>query len=178
MDKKILKDEEKAKALLSSLSQRKYENRTEIKAVFDCEQKKLKYHNLVLKNVSKTTDKKTKKPVYKARIGLEKKTEKIESEKKKAGRFILATNVLKNLSPSEIITAYKGQQSCERGFKFLKDPLLGASLLGGNLRAGAPLFFALFSFPKIPVKSGNYGVKHGVIFISLYYWSKTTSELI
>ena len=94
----------------------------------------------------------------------------------KAGRFILATNVLKNLSPSEILTAYKGQQSCERGFKFLKDPLLGASLLGGNLRAGAPLFFALFSFSKIPVKSGNHGVKHGVIFISLHYWSTATSE--
>ena len=126
MAKKILKDEEKANALLTSLSQRKYENRTEIKAVFECEQKKLKYHSLVLKDVSKTQDKKTKKTVYKATIHKEKKSEKIESEKKKAGRFILATNVLKNLSPSEILTAYKGQQSCERGFKFLKDPLFFA----------------------------------------------------
>ncbi len=158
LSKRIIKDEEKANSLLSSLSQKKYENRTEIKAVFDCEQKKLKYHNLVLKNVSKTTDKKTKKKVYKATIVLEKKSEKIESEKKKAGRFILATNVLKNLSPSEILTAYKGQQSCERGFRFLKDPL----------------FFAADRFPKIPVKSGNYGDANGVIFISLYYWSTAT----
>ncbi len=120
--KKIIKDEEKANSLLTSLSQRKYENRTEIKAVFEWEQKKLKYHHLVLKDVSKTTDKKTNKKVYKATIILEKKSEKIESEKKKAGRFILATNVLENLSPSEILTAYKGQQSCERGFRFLKDP--------------------------------------------------------
>ncbi len=126
MDKKILKDEEKANGLLTSLSQRKYENRTEIKAVFECEQKKLKYHSLVLKDVSKTPDKKNKKPVDKATIVLEKKSEKIELEKKKAGRFILATNVLKNLSPSEILTAYKGQQSCERGFRFLKDPLFFA----------------------------------------------------
>ena len=123
LNQKILKDEEKAQALLSSLSQRKYENRTEIKAIFDCEQKKLKYHNLVLKNVAKTTDKKNKKKVDKATIILEKKSNKIESEKKKAGRFILATNVLNNLSSSEILTAYKGQQSCERGFRFLKDPL-------------------------------------------------------
>ena len=124
--KKILKDAEKANSLLTSLSQKKYENRTEIKAVFDCEQKKLRYHHLVLKNVVKTTDKKSKKIVYKATIVLEEKSNKIESEKKKAGRFILATNVLENLSSSEILTAYKGQQSCERGFRFLKDPLFFA----------------------------------------------------
>ena len=126
LSKRIIKDEEKANSLLSSLSQKKSENRTEIKAVFDWEQKKLKYHNLVWKNVSKTPDKKTNKKVDKATIVWEKKSEKIESEKKKAGRFILATNVLKNLSPSEILTAYKGQQSCERGFRFLKDPLFFA----------------------------------------------------
>ncbi len=126
LSKKILKDEEKANSLLSSLSQKKYENRTEIKAVFECEQKKLKYHKLVLKDVAKATDKKSKKIVYKATIVLEKKSDKIESEKKKAGRFILATNVLENLSPSDILTAYKGQQSCERGFRFLKDPLFFA----------------------------------------------------
>ncbi len=122
----------------------------EIEAVLNWEQKKLKYHMLVLKDVSKTTDKKTKKTVYKATIHKKKKSKKIKEEKKKAGRFILATNVLENLSPSEILTAYKGQQSCERGFKFLKDPLLGASLLGGNLRAGAPLFFADSVFLKYP----------------------------
>ncbi len=126
LSKKIVKDEEKAHSLLTSLSQKKYENRTEIKAVFECEQKKLKYHHLVLKNVVKATDKKTKKTIYKATIALEKKAEKIEEEKKTAGRFILATNVLENLSPSEILIAYKGQQSCERGFRFLKDPLFFA----------------------------------------------------
>ncbi len=126
LSKKIIKDEAKANSLVTSLSQKKYENRTEIKAVFDCEQKKLKYHDLVLKDVAKTTDKKSKKIVYKATIVLEKKSDKIEADKKKAGRFILATNVLENLSPSDILTAYKGQQSCERGFRFLKDPLFFA----------------------------------------------------
>ena len=150
LSKRIVKDELKANSLVKSLSQKKYKNRTEIEAVLNCEQKKLKYHRLVLKDVSKTTDKKTNKTVYKATIILEKKSKKIKEEKKKAGRFILATNVLENLSPSEILTAYKGQQSCERGFKFLKDPLLGASLLGGNLRAGAPLFFADSVFLKYP----------------------------
>ncbi len=110
LSQKIAKDGEKARLLVKNFSQRTYENRTEIKAVFQCEQKKLKYHHLVLKDVSKTTDQKTKNPVYKATIILEKKSEKIEEEEKKAGRFILATNVLENLSPSEILTAYKGQQ--------------------------------------------------------------------
>ncbi len=108
------------------MSRKNYQNRAEIKAVLDCEQKQLKYHNLSLKSVSKTTDKKTKKTVYKATLVFEPKTEKIADQKKKAGRFILATNVLENLTPSEILTAYKGQQSCERGFNFLKDPLFFA----------------------------------------------------
>jgi transposase len=42
-----------------------------------------------------------------------------------AGRFILATNVLDidQLSCDEMIAKYKEQQSSERGFAFLKDPL-------------------------------------------------------
>ena len=94
--------------------------------MLSCEQKKIKYHNLILKYVKKISDKKLNKTVYKASITLEKQSKKIEEEKKKAGRFILATNVLKDLSPSEILTAYKGQQSCEGGFRFFKDPLFFA----------------------------------------------------
>ena len=124
--KKILKDEEKANSLITSLSRRKYQNKAGINAVLNCEQKQLKYHVLILKDISKTTDKKTKKTVYKATFVFEQKTENIANQKTKAGRFILATNVLENLTPSEILTAYKGQQSCERGFKFLKDPLFFA----------------------------------------------------
>ncbi len=123
LSKRIIKDEEKANSLVTSLSQRNYENRTEIKAVFECEQKKLKYHQLMLKGVVKTIDKKTNQTVYKAMIARKQKSEKIQEEEKKAGRFILATNVLENLSPSDILTAYKGQQSCEGGFRFFKDPL-------------------------------------------------------
>lgn len=44
---------------------------------------------------------------------------------KASGRFILATNVLdaSQLNPDEMIVKYKEQQSAERGFGFLKDPL-------------------------------------------------------
>ena len=51
--------------------------------------------------------------------------EKVESARKQAGRFILATNVLdeKTLTSEEILSKYKDQQSVERGFSFLKDPM-------------------------------------------------------
>lgn len=46
-----------------------------------------------------------------------------------AGRFILATNLLDDelWSNETILQEYKNQQSCERGFRFLKDPLFFAS---------------------------------------------------
>ncbi|NES79672.1 hypothetical protein [Okeania sp. SIO1H4] len=49
---------------------------------------------------------------------------KIELEKKRAGRFILATNVLDQmeLTTEEMLSKYKGQQSVERGFRFLGIP--------------------------------------------------------
>lgn len=49
----------------------------------------------------------------------------IALETKSAGRFIIATNVLESqqLDNDKIIKEYKAQQSCERGFGFLKDPL-------------------------------------------------------
>jgi transposase len=42
----------------------------------------------------------------------------------RAGRFVLATNILdeSQLSHTAMIVEYKAQQSCERGFAFLKNP--------------------------------------------------------
>ena len=53
----------------------------------------------------------------------------IEIARKRAGRFVLATNVLDEevLSNDEVLIEYKGQQSSERGFRFLKDPLFFTS---------------------------------------------------
>ena len=53
----------------------------------------------------------------------------IEAEKIKAGRFILATNILDEdeLSNQHVLLEYKAQQSNERGFRFLKDPLFFTS---------------------------------------------------
>lgn len=55
--------------------------------------------------------------------------EVIEVEMTRVGRFILATNVLdaNQLSADDALSEYKDQQSNERGFRFLKDPLFFTS---------------------------------------------------
>jgi transposase len=55
--------------------------------------------------------------------------EVIEVEMTRVGRFILATNVLDatELSTDDALREYKDQQSNERGFRFLKDPLFFTS---------------------------------------------------
>jgi transposase len=53
----------------------------------------------------------------------------IATETRRSGRFILATNVLdySELSDEALLKEYKAQQSTERGFRFLKDPLFFTS---------------------------------------------------
>ncbi len=75
---------------------------------------------------------KTPKPTtshYRIEADLIPNPEAITVEKQKAGRFILATNVLDGdqLSNSKLLMEYKAQQSTERGFRFLKDPLFFTS---------------------------------------------------
>ncbi|MFM7191261.1 MAG: IS1634 family transposase [Microcystaceae cyanobacterium] len=55
----------------------------------------------------------------------------LKTASKRAGRFILATNVLDSqiLSPDQMLAEYKAQQNTERGFRFLKDPFFFASAL-------------------------------------------------
>ncbi|HEY9613166.1 IS1634 family transposase [Allocoleopsis sp.] len=53
------------------------------------------------------------------------KQEVVALAQRRAGRFIVATNVLESesLSCEEMLCKYKGQQATERGFRFLKDPM-------------------------------------------------------
>ncbi len=90
--------------------------------------KKLKYHQIVALDTQEIPSKSTSKNSkfsYKVTVRLELKSDVVEAERRQAGRFILATNVLDNnqLNPDEMIAKYKNQQSSERGFSFLKDPL-------------------------------------------------------
>jgi transposase len=66
---------------------------------------------------------------YSLETKLERNDEKIAPSLQKKGKFIIATNELddKLLSNRELLDNYKGQQSVERGFRFLKDPLFMTS---------------------------------------------------
>ena len=125
MQKKLTKKKLAAQQLLDRLGRSKFESGAEAKAIFKTENKKLKYHHLNLVKLIKIKDKKSNKNVYKIEATLSEKLEIIATEKKRAGRFVLATNILETqqLSADEILTAYREQQAAERGFAFLKDPL-------------------------------------------------------
>jgi transposase len=93
-------------------------------------QSKLKYHQLIEIETSSQTNKKGQE-IWTVTCGLEENKEIVDAIKNSAGRFILATNILSEteLASTEILVAYKKQQSCERGFRFLKDPLFFADSL-------------------------------------------------
>ncbi|WP_228060565.1 MULTISPECIES: DUF4277 domain-containing protein [unclassified Coleofasciculus] len=61
--------------------------------------------------------------LYKIKAKPERQEQEITAREKQAGRFILATNVLEQevRNSAEILLNYKNQQSCEGGFRFLKD---------------------------------------------------------
>ena len=92
------------------------------------ENKKLKYYQLNLVKLVKVKEKQSKDNIYKIEATLLENTEIIAADKKRAGRFVLATNILESqqLRADEMLKAYRGQQAPERGFAFLKDPLFFA----------------------------------------------------
>ena len=109
---------------------------------YDCEndaiktlkkmEKKWKYHHLAGYEVIEKRktgkrgrpkkDSKDVKVIYRISAQFEEDVEKIENERKRKGKFILATNS-SDLDAEEILIEYKKQQGVERGFRFLKDPM-------------------------------------------------------
>lgn len=70
------------------------------------------------------------KLVYQIKLQIEEKVESINSFIERDSCYVLATNVeASHLSAKEIIDNYSEQQSVERGFRFLKDPLFFTSSL-------------------------------------------------
>jgi transposase len=128
LEKKLKKEKEKVEKLLKELKKEDFETPEQARYKLKGINKKLKFNEI--KEVKSIESKsKNNKTIYKMEgVGYE-KLEEIEIQKKEAGRFILATNLVNDddkLKPEEIITTYKNQQSCERGFRFLKDPLFFA----------------------------------------------------
>lgn len=131
LSKKILKASEKIKRELKQLSQEKFACEADAVKALSKLSKKLKYHRIDKTEVVEVKldriDVKQEKS-YKILATHVKDENKINKERCSAGRFIIATSILesKELSNDSMISEYKAQQSCERGFGFLKDPLFFA----------------------------------------------------
>jgi transposase len=127
LEKRISKLKTSALVHLKKLLDSKFNSRDcAIKAV-DNLNKKFKYHQIDNINYLEK-ESKDKKVFYQVNASLSENIHAIKIAYQGAGRFILATNILdeKSLSNDDMLSEYKAQQSCERGFGFLKDPLFFA----------------------------------------------------
>jgi transposase len=127
LEKKLKKEREKVEKLLKELRKEDFETPEQARYKLKGINKKLKLFGIKEINIMKTNAS-CNKTVYKMEGESYEKIEEIDLQRKQAGRFILATNLVDDdkLKPEEIIINYKNQQSCERGFRFLKDPLFFA----------------------------------------------------
>lgn len=135
ISEQVEKQLENAKASLRKLSKQEYACIADAEIGIKMLSDSWRYHEIkeikCTEKANKKSQSKTKKGnkektiVYQVTGEIEARESVIEGERIKAGRFILATNILdkEEVSNENILTEYKAQQSNERGFRFLKDPL-------------------------------------------------------
>ena len=128
---KIGKDSEKVVKEMNKLSKEKFACEADAIKALSKLAKSFKYHQIEQYQVTEVTgnepDNQPNK-FYQIAGRVSRNETKINTEIQSAGRFIIATNVLDSdvLSNDTMLSEYKAQQSCERGFGFLKDPLFFA----------------------------------------------------
>jgi transposase len=127
LKKKLKKEKDKVEKLIKELKKEDFETPEQARYKLKGINKSLKMFVIKEIKIIEITSK-DNKTIYKMEAVGDEKIKEIEILRKEAGRFILATNLVdeNKLEPEEIITNYKNQQSCERGFRFLKDPLFFA----------------------------------------------------
>lgn len=146
LEKRLAKQSEKAQSQLRQLCQQEFACAADaMKAArrFQCQ---LRFHQLAELEIIKYSHharsgrpRKDAQPTYccyKICANLVSNPVAITTEQQRAGRFILATNVLneREFSNDDLLREYKAQQSTERGFRFLKDPLFFTSSVFLNSR--------------------------------------------
>lgn len=138
LEKRLTKHLSKAQSELRQLSQQEFACSKDALIAAQRLSCKLPLHQLkdiqvkeVKKHTGRGRPRKNSSPTFYYQIDalLEPKEIALAVEIKRAGRFILATNVLddRELSDDDVLREYKAQQSTERGFRFLKDPLFFTS---------------------------------------------------
>ena len=126
LEKKIKKDWVLARKNLRELSSQELACIADAKKAASHLLKKSKYHELIELKIIQVNNSKTANLLsYKVGATVAICEQKVEIEKRSSGRFVLATNVLntEELTNDEMLERYKDQQSVERGFSFLKDPM-------------------------------------------------------
>jgi len=130
LSEKILEELMKTNKQLVKLEKEEFNQKSlaelKIKDLVD----KLKYHQISDIEITEKLNK-AQTVVYQVKGKLIENQELIKKHENSCGRFILATNILDTtkLAPTEILRIYKEQQSTERGFRFIKDPLFFADSL-------------------------------------------------
>ena len=127
IEQKINKESQLLSQKLVSLSKKDFESKVEANLRLETISSKLKYHLISQIEIIEKYEKKQQKK-YQVAAKFQLDESKIIALKRKAGRFIIATNKLNSdsFSSDEILGKYKEQQGPERGFAFLKDPLFFA----------------------------------------------------
>ena len=135
LDKRIAKAQTRKAKALKDLSAHPFACETDAVDAANAFDKKLRYHRLTDIEVLKKPHyerpgrprqgESPKQYTYHIQATLALNEAAVEAQRNQAGRFILATNLLDDelWSNDTILQEYKNQQSCERGFRFLKDPL-------------------------------------------------------
>ncbi|ELS01678.1 hypothetical protein Xen7305DRAFT_00013830 [Xenococcus sp. PCC 7305] len=84
---------------------------------------------IILRQEDRAKNQQPEQITYRVTASIIEDSEAVKIDRRRAGKFILATNVLdvEILSNEKVLKEYKGQQSSERGFRFLKDPLFFTS---------------------------------------------------
>lgn len=132
--KRIEKEHNKARKELNALGRGAFNCEADAHQAAEGIAKSLRYHRLEGLTIKAEPyharagrPRKGQTPEYRYRVQgeLVRDEARISRRKQKAGRFILATNVLDGgvLDAGEILESYLAQQSVERGFRFLKDPM-------------------------------------------------------
>lgn len=129
LEKKMSKEYEKHQKDLKELKSQKFACQPDAMQAAKKLLKKSKYHKLTeIKTINVTHNQKkgSQENYYSVSAKIIPCEEKLEPIKRQAGRFIIATNVLdkQKLDAEKMIWTYKNQQqSVERCFGFLKDPM-------------------------------------------------------
>ena len=127
LEEKITKESQVITKKLAQLAQKKFDSELEANLCLKQLSSQLKYHLILETTITQKTVK-TQKIIYQITGVSQQDNNKILALKRKAGRFIIATNKLdsNSFSSDDILQKYKEQQAPERGFAFLKDPLFFA----------------------------------------------------